>query len=262
MSGLVTPAGRAPELPRVVKTGAVGLDVAAHKRAVYRYLEVEGGLAGWLRARELTRRTFGPYFATHVRRARAALGLPAGALVDRPLYAALRREHAYDALADHLLEEYLAAHPIVTLVYPHELGARSGVCQGLHPTAGLLGNWAIDFCAPGGTRVLAVEAGKVVKLSGHDPRLGDVDPGSGIYGWSIHYESPKGYRWFSTHYGTRIVELGEALVAGAVLGTVGSWPNDPGRSHTHLGVTSPLGSADAKRRITLVANATRVRGVL
>lgn len=259
---VATPVERAPELPRLARQGCVGLDVAAHKRAVYRYLEVEGGLAGWLRANEATRRTFGPYFARHVARARARAKLPAGQAIDRALYLVLRKAGAYDAFADALLERHLAAHPVALLCHPHALGYRSSVCQRLHPTAGLPGNWAIDFCAEPGTLVVAVEAAKVVKLSGHDPSSGDVDPRSGVFGWSIHYATAKGYRWFSTHYGTRRVELGEPLEAGAILGTVGRWPNDPGRSHTHLGVTSPFGERDARRRVELVAAGPRVRGIV
>ena len=80
----------------------------------------------------------------------------------------------------------------------------------------------------------------------------------GIFGWSIHYETAAGYRYFSTHYGLRSVQEGEIVQVGQIIGTVGSWPGDPGRSHTHLGVTSPLGTADAKKRITTISQAVRV----
>ena len=142
--------------------------------------------------------------------------------------------------------------------YPHPKGALSEICQGLHPTAGLTGNWAIDFCAPGGTKVVAVERAKITRLSGRDPSQG-ADQVIGIFGWSIHYETAEGYRYFSTHYGSlSSLSIGQIVDIGQVLGTVGHWPGDPPRSHTHLGVTSPLGSTDAKKRITAVSQAPKV----
>lgn len=146
----------------------------------------------------------------------------------------------------------------LTLCYPHQAGV-SGVYvgQGLHETAGLTGNWAIDFMAPGGTKVLAVEAAKITRLSGRDPSLG-ANQTIGIFGWSIHYETALGLRYFSTHYGTRSVIEGQRVDCGEVIGTCGAWPGDPGRSHTHLGVTHPLGSVAAKKRITEVSLARKV----
>lgn len=162
-------------------------------------------------------------------------------------------QYAMDALALKLVRE-----DALTRCYPHPEGSLSQICQGLHPTAGLSGNWAIDFCAPGGTKVLAVERATIRKLSGRDPASG-ADQTIGIFGWSIHYETSTGYRYFSTHYGARSpLTIGQVVEVGQVLGTVGSWPGDPSRSHTHLGVTSPLGTADAKKRITEIAGATKV----
>lgn len=164
-----------------------------------------------------------------------------------------RGQYAMDALALRYVRE-----DALTFCYPHPLTSTSSVCQGLHATDGLVGNWAIDFCAPGGTKVLAVERAKITKLSGRDPALG-ADQAIGIFGWSIHYETPEGYRYFTTHYGTRSpLSIGQIVDVGDVLGTVGAWPGDPGRSHTHIGVTSPLGVADARQRITTIANAPRV----
>lgn len=127
------------------------------------------------------------------------------------------------------------------------------ICQDLHQTLGLTGNWAIDFCCRAGSQVRAVESATIRKLSGRDPAWG-VKPG-GIFGWSIHYETPTGYRYFSTHYGTRTVAEGQFVKVGTVIGAVGDWP---GNAHLHLGVTSPLGIADAKKRITNVKNSERV----
>ena len=111
----------------------------------------------------------------------------------------------------------------------------------------------------GGTPVVAVERAKITKLSGRDPAFG-ADQQVGIYGWSIHYQTPLGYRYFSTHYGYRVpLMVGQTVDAGERLGTIGHWPGDPGRSHLHKGVTSPLGERDARKRILAVANAPRVR---
>lgn len=162
-------------------------------------------------------------------------------------------QYAMDALA----LRYVKVDAL-TRCYPHPLGALSQICQGLHATDGLNGNWAIDFCAPGGTKVLAVEDATITRLSGRDPANG-ADNTIGIFGWSIHYETPNGYRYFSTHYGVRSpLQVGDRVDVGQVLGTVGHWPGDPSRSHTHLGVTSPLGTADAKARITEISRATKL----
>lgn len=141
--------------------------------------------------------------------------------------------------------------------YPHPLGApNTYVGQGLHQTDGLYGNWAIDFMAPGGTKVVAVANGTVTKLSGHSPSEGWYGPG--IFGWSIYYDTPDGYHFFSTHYGRRVVTLGQRVDCGQVIGEVGHWPGDEGRSHTHLGCSSVRGTADAQKKITSVSNAKRV----
>jgi hypothetical protein len=143
------------------------------------------------------------------------------------------------------------------MCYPHPKDALSEICQGPHETDGLYGNWAIDFCAPGGTKVLAVERATIRKLSGRSPSQGWYGPG--VFGYSIHYETPEGYRYFSTHYGSRSkLTVGQVVEVGQVLGTVGHWPGDPSRSHTHLGVTSPFGEADARKHITAVSEAVHL----
>jgi hypothetical protein len=142
--------------------------------------------------------------------------------------------------------------------YPHPLGAPGTyVGQGLHQTDGIPGNWAIDFMAPGGTKVLAVVNATVSKLSGHAPGDG-ANQRIGIFGWSIYYDTPDGYRFFSTHYGKRFVTLGQRVDVGQVVAEVGNWPGEPSRSHTHLGCSSVRGIADAKRKITSISQAKRV----
>ena len=161
-------------------------------------------------------------------------------------------EYAMDAAGCKLVKEDL-----IRMCYPHPLGSQSSICQGLHETFGLGGSWAQDFCAPGGTKVLAVERGEIIRLSGSSPSLPPQNT-VGIWGWSIQLETPEGYVYFTTHYGSRNVTLGDVVEVGDVIGVVGNWPGDPGRSHTHYSVRSPKGTADAKKRILAVGAATRI----
>lgn len=159
-----------------------------------------------------------------------------------------------DAYARYSYWRYKVPEPGPAMASPVRVGS---VPSYLHPTAGLLGNWALDWMVPGGTPVYAVEDAKIKKLSGRNPGEG-ADQGVGIFGWSIHYETAQGYRYFGTHLGDREnLIVGQSVKAGDKLGEVGNWPNDPGRSHLHLGVTSPLGESDAKKRIQAVAASRR-----
>lgn len=239
---------------------SVGSDVDGATRALHRFLHT-GRLGAHGDKPQHVRETFGPGKAALAARARREAGLPPGFSVDAALDRVLRKADAYDELARKLVHDYNVAHavPILPrLVYPHAAGGPSTVCQGIHPTAGLDGNEALDFCAPGDTLVVAVIDCQVVKISGHPPSH-VIDSAVGIFGWNIHYVSAGGYRWFSTHYGSYFVRVGQKLRRGQAVGRVGRWPNDPGRSHTHLGVTSPHGRADAIRLIQQVAAAPRVR---
>ena len=145
------------------------------------------------------------------------------------------------------------------LVYPHpaSLGLRRPPRSDLHPTSGLANNWALDFMAPGGTKVYAPEASTVLRLSGHDPSLGEVQPS--IFGFSVYLHTPSGIIYFLTHLGHVSVPLGRKLKASWLIGTVGHWPNDPGRSHTHLGVTHPGGVTAAKNYVCKIAQAPMIK---
>lgn len=133
----------------------------------------------------------------------------------------------------------------------------------LHDTGGIPGNVALDFMAPGGSNVLAPETCRVLRLSGHDPSTGTwangrPDPGGDVFGWSCYLETSTGYVYFVTHLGTRQLKVGERIPVGTLIGTVGHWPRDPGRSHAHIGVTSGRGRAKSVARIQRVAAAKRV----
>lgn len=144
------------------------------------------------------------------------------------------------------------------LVYPHPggLGLHRPPATDLHPTAGLPGNWALDFMAPGGTMVFAPQDATVTRLSGHDPAEGVMD--GDIFGWNIYLTTKGGVVYFGTHFGDKHVTEGEKVKLGQLIAHVGHWPNDPGRSHTHLGVTHPSGKTAAVARIDAVAKAPMI----
>ncbi len=137
--------------------------------------------------------------------------------------------------------------------YPHPagLGLHRPPSWDLHETGGIPKNWALDFMAPGGTEVFAPEKCMVTRLSGHNPAEGVVN--GDVFGWSIYLTTPGGVVYFGTHFGDRHVTVGQHLQAGHLIANVGHWPRDPGRSHTHLGVTHPMGKYASVARINLVA---------
>jgi peptidase M23-like protein len=247
------------ELTRTLKlkpTPMRGLDVEAWAAGAHRYLQ-DGQLGAFRKQSARVRETFGTGKRTLAKKCAKKAGLPQFGVVGPELMAVMTAASAFDELSEFQFDVYAKLFAPPTIVYPHASGFASSVCQGLHETAGLGGNWAIDFCARGGTFVVASEAATIKKLSGRDPVIPPQNL-VGIWGWSIHYETSAGYRYFSTHYGERIVFVGQQVKAGEVIGMVGSWPGDSGRSHTHLGVTSPYGERDAKRRIQQVSKSPHV----
>ena len=242
--------GTTVKLKREIELGMRGLDVKACKRAAARAGFPKGKLVG-------ITDTCTDADVANIKLFQQAKGLDVDGVIGQHTLDAL--VPTMDAVAKSWYGSFVLpkAPAAVELCYPHPVGAVSSVCQSLHPTAGLDGNWGIDFCAPGGTPVVAVEKAVVVKLSGHAPTE-VIDPGLGIFGWNIHYATAAGYRYFSTHYGTKKCAVGQQLVPGTLLGEVGQWPGDPGRSHTHLGVTSPKSVDDAKARILSVSKAPRL----
>lgn len=143
--------------------------------------------------------------------------------------------------------------PLAPLCYPHPSPEHRPSPSDLHPTSGLAHNWALDFMAAGGTKVFAPEDAVVWKLSGHDPRMGVID--GDIFGWNIYLHTAAGILYFGTHFGDRRVTVGQHVHRGQLIAHVGSWPHDPGRSHTHLGVTHPKGEQAAKAYVLKVAAA-------
>lgn len=160
-----------------------------------------------------------------------------------------------DAYSQWVYRLWSAPRPPVLpeMVSPVDVGP---VPSALHETAGLSGNWALDFIDPPGTVVRSPEDGQIWKLSGHDPS-DDTADSQGVYGWTVYVLTPKQYLYFITHLGWRpALVVGQAVNAGQVIGKIGDQRYRP--DHTHVGVTSPLGETDAKRRILEVANAPRI----
>lgn len=239
---------------------AVGQDVDAMARGLHRFLGT-GKLGEHERKPKAVREAFGPGKSALARQARARLGLTDGTTAGFALDRMLRKEGAYDELADALFVEYIKAKATPVLpkvVYPHPKGYLSTVCQGIHDTAGLPGNVAMDFCCKGATPVVAPVDCEVVKISGRNPALG-ADQVVGIFGWNLHLMASGGYRLFGTHFGAYTVRVGQKVKRGTVIGYVGNWPGNPARSHLHLGVTSIHGRQDASRYILDIAAAQRVK---
>lgn len=212
------------------------------------------GLAKFMSKVPTFRRTYNDSKRRAVDRARAKIKLPQSGVYDRRVHEYLERLDAFDAYAQKLMLDYA---PAPTLVFPFGEGVHVTICQSLHETGGLPGNWAIDFCVAPGTGILVPERSTVSRFSGSPPSSDQPD-GTGVFGWTTYFLTPKGYSYFLTHQGRRAAELkvGMRVEAGDLVGFVGDQEFRP--DHAHLGVSSPLGPADAKKRILAVANAARI----
>jgi murein DD-endopeptidase MepM/ murein hydrolase activator NlpD len=256
--GVTTEATAAPPtLKRQIELGMQGLDVKACKRAAARAGFPKGKLAG----------ITGTYIAAdqaNIEAFQTANGLHVDGVIGTDTFGALLPH--MDAFALELYDSFdmdtVVVAPAAALAYPHPstFQGPSPTASDLHQTAGLANNWALDFMAPGGTPVLAPEDGTVFKLSGHDPSGGVT--GGDIFGWNVYLHTLAGMLYFATHLGDRSVTLAEEVKLGDVIGHVGHWPNDPSRSHTHLGITHPAGVQAAKDYVCKVAAAARVPGQL
>ena len=107
---------------------------------------------------------------------------------------------------------------------------------GMHQTMGLPGFPAHDYFAPAGTPVVAPITGKVIKLSGYDPKMGPIEGPHGPLGWSVYIQAPNGSVYYLTHMGSRNVKLGETLKAGQIIGTVADYAQYGTPSHIHMGI--------------------------
>lgn len=237
--------------PRDLKNGDVGSDVFALKRALHVAINDPKGLRELMRSTMAVKKRWGASTSLLYKKWRTQEHLSNSGIYDKP--ASVLLSPYYDAYGLYLISQV----KILTLCYPQPKDSTQSICQHLHPTEGIPGNWAYDFCDQGGTPVLAVEHGRISRFSGHDPSLGTQPPGD-VFGWSIYLTTDEGYIYYYTHLGSRSCQVGQRVEVGDVIGAVGHWPNDPGRSHTHLGDTSPKGEADAKKRIAAVGDAIKI----
>jgi len=91
-----------------------GVDVTAHKRAVYRDNNASYSWKKLTHSNWLSRRTYGPAFDKLVNDSRHRYGLKPDRGIDNELYQELRAHNQYLAYEDSLLKEYAAAHPKLT----------------------------------------------------------------------------------------------------------------------------------------------------
>lgn len=238
---------------RELRGGETGPDVEGVGRALAR-AGFLSGLAAFMQKARRVRRTYGDGKKHGVNRARAKIKLPQTGVYDRKVHEYLERLDAFDRYAQKLMLDYA---PPPKIVFPFGEGVAVTICQGLHETGGLPGNWAIDFCCDPGSGILVPERATVTRFSGHPPS-DDTADAQGVFGWTTYFQTPKAYVYFLTHEGRRQpgLQVGQRVEAGDLVGFVGDQRYRP--DHAHLGVSSPLGPADAKKRIITVANAARV----
>lgn len=178
-------------------------------------------------------------------------------IYDRSVHGWLIDTQSFDARATNMMIRW---EPPLSLCYPIAKNYSSWVCQGLHETGGINGNWAIDFCVPeiaaNGAPILAVQDCWVYRLSGRDPNQDTPDP-TGAFGWSVYLQTQAWLIYYVTHIGRRANLIpGMKLRAGDVIGYVGDQAFRP--DHVHYGCTHPLGERAARAQIERVAKAPRV----
>src|SRR5262245_23655958 len=107
---------------------------------------------------------------------------------------------------------------------------------GEHQTAGLEGYLAHDYMAKAGSPAVAPVGGRVIKLSGHDPKGGPAEGVHGPFGWSVYIQGNDGRTYYMTHMGGRNVKVGQKVRAGQRIGSVGNYAKWGGADHIHMGV--------------------------
>lgn len=148
----------------------------------------------------------------------------------------------------------MASPPGPGLVFPEVTAPHESV-GGIHDTSGLAGLYsdviggvwprqdARDFFAPPGTKVLAPEAGTIVRLSGHDPSEPPPQGVGGAWGLSEYLRGVSGTTYFITHLGEENVKQGQSVVPGQIIGAVGDYPG-LAADHVHIGAAGPLTATD------------------
>lgn len=112
--------------------------------------------------------------------------------------------------------------------YP--LAIRGEVIGRPHQGTHTLGNWesdnALDFGVPEGTPIYAVSDGTVTRTGGNND-----DPSSRFNGFKLTLEGPAN-AWFYTHMSRLVVQDGQQVHAGDIIGYSGSANGVP---HLHIG---------------------------
>lgn len=247
---------RKPDFPRQIHGGEDGTDVYGHKRAEHRYLQ--DGLLDDLEAKPAkVQRHAGEGFAVLTKRCQRKARQPQTGVFDERLYNELWRVAAYDARATNAVIQYNMAHPKLELCFAFPSNVVARICQDIHPTGGKPGNYAYDYCAAIGSPIVAVEDAEIIRLSG-SPLSADTPDPYGVAGYSTTYVGKTGYEWFFTHQGARAPGLyvGQKVEVGEPIGFLGDQKYRI--DHIHGGVSSPLGPADARRRLRAMNRAPRV----
>ncbi|MFN0092893.1 MAG: peptidoglycan DD-metalloendopeptidase family protein [Acidimicrobiales bacterium] len=97
---------------------------------------------------------------------------------------------------------------------------------------------AIDIAAVTGTAVVAVESGRIVRVSGRDPDLGDVRTGSGkvLFGFGVTLAGNSGTSYYYGHLDNVRVAPGDQVRAGDTIGFIAHWRG--GSAHVHFATSS------------------------
>lgn len=103
-----------------------------------------------------------------------------------------------------------------------------------HNTDGLPGYPAFDYMAPAGKSVVAPVGGKVIRLSGKDPKLGGA-PG-GALGYSVYIRGDDGKTYFLTHIDRVRPKVGARVRQGQKIAVVANGPSSWSTPHVHMGV--------------------------
>jgi murein DD-endopeptidase MepM/ murein hydrolase activator NlpD len=141
-------------------------------------------------------------------------------------------------------------------VQPVPAGHGNRIVQNIHATSGLAGYPAVDFGGDAEAPVVAVESGKITKLSGHDPATGPSSALLGVhgpFGWSVYITGDSGAVYYYTHLGSRLVSIGETVAAGETIASIGDYAKWGGVNHVHLGV-NPSGTQNGHPDITDILN--------
>lgn len=126
-----------------------------------------------------------------------------------------------------------------------------GPGQGTHAAKDWQSGNAIDIFAAAGTPVLSPVDGRIVKVSGRDPALGDVRTGGKvIFGFGVTIAGFAGATYYLAHLDAVSVSPGQRVKRGQVIGKVATWKG--GKPLVHVGV--PWGQDP--RAVTLAQSAT------